>query len=47
MMNYGTQKGSQDGIMPGLILVFPQGFLTDSLRLELDIELEKHHQGGG
>ena len=37
----------KDGIMPGLIMIIPRGFITASLRDELDKELDKHYKEGG
>ena len=40
-------ESCQDGIMPSLIMVIPKGFITASLRLDLDVELDRHYKEGG
>jgi hypothetical protein len=37
----------KDGIMLGLLMIIPRGFITASLREELDKELDKHYKEGG
>ena len=40
-------ESCQEGIMPSLIMVIPKGFITASLRLDLDVELDRHYKEGG
>ena len=37
----------QDGIMPSLIMVILKCFITASLQLDLDVELDRHYKEGG